>query len=97
MSRHNFSAGPWRILKHEDALFIVPSGNSPVVCDIRLKNAERNISESLALGNLVVASPDMFAALEAVTATEMFLPDHPQRQAAFKLARDVLAKASFEG
>lgn len=30
------------------------------------------------------------SALRALIATEMFLPDHPQRQEAYSLARDIL-------
>jgi hypothetical protein len=92
-TKPNFPPGPWRQLKHEHAIYILPSGNSPVVCDIRLKGTGRNISESLALVNLLVVAPEMHDAIEAMLAAEMLLPDHPQRQAAYKQARDVYAKS----
>ncbi len=37
---------------------------------------------------------DLIEALRAVVATEMFLPDHPQRQAAYRNARAAIAKAT---
>ena len=43
--------------------------------------------QDLANARLIAAAPQLLEALKAVTATEMFLPDHPQRQAAYKAAR----------
>ena len=43
---------------------------------------------------LIAAAPELLEALKAVTSTEMFLPDHPQRQASYKAARAAIAKAT---
>jgi hypothetical protein len=43
---------------------------------------------------LIAAAPELLEALKAVTSTEMFLPDHPQRQAAYKAARAAISKAT---
>jgi hypothetical protein len=43
---------------------------------------------------LIAAAPELLEALKEVARTEMFLPDHPQRFAAYKNARDAIAKAT---
>ena len=50
--------------------------------------------QDLANARLIAAAPQLLEALKAVTATEMFLPDHPQRQAAYKAARAAIYKAT---
>ena len=50
--------------------------------------------QDLANARLIAAAPELLEALKAVTATEMFMPDHPQRQAAYKTARAAIAKAT---
>ena len=45
-------------------------------------------------GDRLAVAGDLLKALKAVEATEMFLPDHPQRQAAYKTARAAIAKAT---
>ena len=45
-------------------------------------------------GDRLAVADDLLKALKAVEATEMFLPDHPQRQAAYKTARAAIAKAT---
>ncbi len=50
--------------------------------------------EVAANAHLIAAAPQLLEALKAVTATEMFLPDHPQRQAAYKAARAAIYKAT---
>ena len=49
--------------------------------------------ETRANAHLIAAATDLVEALRAVVATEMFLPDHPQRQAAYRNARAAIAKA----
>ncbi len=52
-----------------------------------------NAIELAANASLIAAAPDLIEALRAVVATEIYLPDHPQRQAAYRNARDAIAKA----
>ena len=52
-----------------------------------------SIASIAANANLIAAAPDLIEALRAAVATELFLPDHPQRQAAYKNARAAIAKA----
>ena len=51
-------------------------------------------TQARANARLIAAAPQLLKALKAVTATEMFMPDHPQRQAAYKTARAAIAKAT---
>ncbi|GAA0531332.1 hypothetical protein [Pigmentiphaga daeguensis] len=43
---------------------------------------------------LIAAAPELLEALRDVVRAEMFLPDHPQRQAAYATARAAIAKAT---
>ena len=54
------------------------------------------LGSSSANACLIAAAPDLIEALRAVVATEMFLPDHPQRQAAYRNARAAITKATGE-
>mgnify|MGYP001225580036 FL=1 len=45
-------------------------------------------------GDRLDVEEELLEALTDVTSTEMFLPDHPQRQAAYKAARAAIAKAT---
>lgn len=59
-----------------------------------ITDSPRRREEALANARLIAAAPELLEALKAVTATEMFMPDHPQRQAAYKTARAAISKAT---
>lgn len=62
------------------------------ICPIRMKES------GLKKGDLLYTAPlpheELFVALKEMLRTEMFLPDHPQRQAARAMAVSAVAKTT---
>ena len=85
--------GPWNCNRSSASGYdIVCSENSPTdVCVISRR--DKTTGEIDANARLIAAAPDLIEALRAVVATEIYLPDHPQRQAAYRNARAAIAKA----
>ena len=85
--------GPWNCNRSSASGYdIVCSENSPTdVCVISRR--DKTTGEIDANARLIASAPDLIEALRAVVATEIYLPDHPQRQAAYRNARAAIAKA----
>lgn len=87
---------PWEVVHHKDGN---PSNNQISNLEVVEFGAARRSIEAFALMREELKAEralkaDLIEALRAVVATEMFLPDHPQRQAAYRNARAAIAKAT---
>ena len=88
--------GPWRV--EADKVEVGAEGGfrpfgACGCCDSPWMNADDQ-AVAKADARLIAAAPELLEALKAVTSTEMFLPDHPQRHAAYKAARAAIANAT---
>lgn len=90
MSAH--TPGPWHQLSDgfiyaKDGVRVAdPSPWSPI-------HKARPDIEIKANTRLIEAAPGLLQAMQEVAATEMFLPDHPRRQAAYKACRAAIENA----
>ena len=80
--------GPWAVETYGYDYEVVVESSLATIASIRPFGGRE-----AANANLIAAAPRLIEALRAVVATEMFLPDHPQRQAAYRNARAAIAKA----
>lgn len=90
MSAH--TPGPWHQLADgfiyaKDGVRVAdPAPWSPL-------HKARTEEEIRANARLIEAAPGLLQAMQEVAATEMFLSDHPRRQAAYKACRAAIEKA----
>lgn len=98
---HKHTPGPW--LAQDGDHF---EADCVIITQARLEESKGPIAqldtdfnepvgeEQRANARLIAAAPELLGALQAVAATEMFLPDHPRRQAAYQAARAAIATAT---
>lgn len=80
--------GPWVVESFIDSYEVVAEESLVTIAAVRRFSGREDAN-----ARLIASAPTMLEALRAVVATEMYLPDHPQRQAAYRNARAAIAKA----
>lgn len=96
----NYTTGPWRIEEHGGTAYILPQIGNDGACitSVFIKGNGQNRSKNLANALLIVAAPELLAALEDCVESLSRLPD---REGAWRVtslhqARAAIAKARGE-
>lgn len=84
--------GPWHTSDAGNGL-IIYGESGWAVADAKVFHSKQTLKEGVANARLIASAPELLKAAQEMVRTELFLPDHPQRQAAYAATRAAINKA----